>query len=177
MQVWAPKLRAPIPLLIRLLSTWAVAHHVSLLSFVYHLGSCCLLCNPVCSLENLVQIVRSQYTFETWQELSVSISPTALQPRAWGVRCCLCTLALPGLLHLSVPGGAAEGAGSSHSFEGSPEPRNRADLQRGAGVAASAAAKTGDVVEQPKRPCAQTHDLWAVGPFPHTFSFLPHTFH
>jgi len=97
----------PITLLIRLLSTCALSH-MSFFSYVCSLEGCCLLCNHVCSLENLVQIDKSQFAFEMWQDLSFSSS---LQSRALDVKCYLCTLALLGLLNLSVIGGIAEGAG------------------------------------------------------------------
>lgn len=59
----------PVTLLIWLLSTCAVSH-VSFFSFVWSLESCCLLCNCVCSLENLAQIDKSQFAPKMWQGLS-----------------------------------------------------------------------------------------------------------
>lgn len=108
----------PITLLIRLLSPCALSH-MSFFSFVCSLQSFCLLCNHVCSLENLVQIDKSQFAFEMWQDVSFSSS---LQSRTLDMKCYLCALALLSLLNLSVIGGVAEGASGCpyDRYEGFP---------------------------------------------------------
>lgn len=60
----------PVTLLIWQLSTFALSH-VSFPSFVCSPESCCLLCNRVCSSENLVQIDKSQFAFEMGQDPSL----------------------------------------------------------------------------------------------------------
>lgn len=45
---------------------------MSFFSFVCGLGSCCLLCNHVCSLENLVQIDKSQFCLCSVARLELS---------------------------------------------------------------------------------------------------------
>lgn len=58
-------------------------------------------------MQLIVQIDKSQFAFEMWQDLSFSSS---LQSRALDMKCYLCALTLLSRLNLSVIGGVAKGA-------------------------------------------------------------------
>lgn len=159
----------PITLLIWLFSTCAVPH-VSFFSFVCSLESCCLLCNHVCSLENLVQIDESQIAFEMWQDSSFFSALRLLCSQGhwtyemssvlWPYLASSTSLSLE---ELQKGQEVAFTTGSSCSFESFPAVLKQSWLEWRAVFAVPTTAEMEDcILEQLKHLCVQTQDLWTT---------------